>query len=90
MRSNLVVFMQGLSVAGAWAIGLFFVRFWYESRDRLFAFFGAAFWLLAASWAALGLVSPTDERRPYIYGLRLLAFLLIIVATIDKNRGQDR
>lgn len=90
MKSNAVVFLQGICAAGAWAVGLFFLRFWYESRDRLFALFGIAFWMMSASWALLGLISPTEERRPYIYILRLVAFLLIIAAIADKNRGSKR
>jgi hypothetical protein len=87
MSSNVIVFLQGICAAGAWAAGLFFLRFWFESRDRLFALFATAFWMMSVSWALLGLISPTDERRPYIYLLRLLAFLLIVVAIADKNRG---
>lgn len=86
MNPNFIVFLQGVTAAGAWAAGLFFFRFWEESRDRLFLYFGAAFWLLALSWSLLGLFSPTEEQRPYIYALRLLAFVLIIVAMIDKSR----
>lgn len=86
MTSGTVVFLQGICAAGAWAAGLFFFRFFYESRDRLFAYFGGAFWILSLSWALLGLSSPSEETRPYIYGLRLLAFALIIVAAVDKNR----
>jgi hypothetical protein len=86
MRSNAVVFLLGVSAMGAWVSGLFFLRFWYESADRLFAYFGVAFGLLGTSFALLGLINPTAETRPYIYALRLLAFVLIIVATIDKNR----
>ena len=87
MNSEHVVFLQGLSAAGAFAGGLFFFRFWRESQDRLFAFFGAAFWLLALSWTLLGLFSPTEETRPYIYAIRLVAFLLIVAAIVDKNRA---
>jgi hypothetical protein len=83
-----VVFLQGFSAAAAVIAGLLFLRFWRESHDRLFAFFGAAFWLMAASWALLGLISPTEETRPYIYLIRLAAFLLIIFAIVDKNRAQ--
>lgn len=87
MRPESVAFLQAVSATGAWVAGLFFFRFWRESHDRLFAFFGAAFWLLALSWALLGLVSPTEEGRPYIYAIRLLAFLLMIGGMIDKNRA---
>lgn len=89
MSPDYLAFLQGVSAAGAWASGLFFLRFWRESRDRLFAFFGAAFWLLALSWSLLGLFSPTEETRPYIYAIRLVAFLLIIGGIVDKNRNTN-
>ena len=85
-QANLVVFLQGISAMGALAVGLFFLRFWKDSGDRLFGFFAVAFWMLAGSWSLLAILSPTEEARPYVYALRLLAFFLIIVATIDKNR----
>jgi hypothetical protein len=87
---ELVPFLQAVAATTAWLNGLFFMRFWRESRDVLFMLFGAAFWLLALSWAALSVLSPDHETRVYIYGIRLLAFLLIIVAIIQKNRGTTR
>jgi hypothetical protein len=86
MRLALIPFLQTVSATAAVAAGLFFFRFWRESRDRLFGFFGAAFWVLALSWTLLALVNPTDETRPYIYAIRLVAFLLMIIGMIDKNR----
>jgi hypothetical protein len=56
------------------------------SRDRLFRFFSIAFWILAAHWTALGIVNPAEETRHYLYLLRLLAFAVILVGVIDKNR----
>ena len=84
--NDLIVFFQGISATGAWVAGLFFLRFWRDSRDPLFGFFGAAFWLLALSWSLLAMFSPTEEARPYIYGLRLIAFSLMIAGMIGKNR----
>jgi len=86
MNHDLLIFLQGIGSTAAWINGLFFLRFWRESRDALFAFFGAAFGLLGLSWALLALVAPTQETRPYIYGLRLVAFLLIIAGIATKNR----
>ena len=86
MRPADLAFLQGVSATGALVCGLFFLRFWRDSGDRLFLFFAAAFWLLAVSWTLLGLISPTEETRPYIYAIRLLAFLLIIAGIADKNR----
>jgi hypothetical protein len=86
MNAEHIVFLQGVAAAGAWVGGLFFLRFWRKTRDPLFAFFAGAFWLLALSWALLAMISPTEESRPYIYSLRLVAFVLIILAMVVKNR----
>ena len=86
MTPEVIVFLQGISATGAWVSGLFFLRFWRDSRDPLFGFFAAAFWLLALSWAVLALFSPTEDFRPYVYGVRLIAFTLIIAGIIVKNR----
>lgn len=84
----IIVFLQAVSATASLVAGLFFLRFWRDSSDRLFAFFGAAFCLLSLSWALLGIYSPTDESRPYIYAIRLIAFALMIVGMIDKNRSR--
>jgi uncharacterized membrane protein len=90
MRAAIIPFLQTVSATAAVAAGLFFFRFWRESGDRLFAFFGAAFVLLSLSWSLLGLFSPTEETRPYIYAIRLVAFLLMIAGMVDKNRADSR
>ncbi|HEY7215531.1 MAG TPA: DUF5985 family protein [Thermoanaerobaculia bacterium] len=83
-------FLTGIAAAGSLAVGLFFLRLWRETRDRFFAFFGGAFWVLALNWLALVWAAPADEHRHYFYLLRLAAFLLILVAILDKNRAPDR
>ena len=88
MNENLVVFLQGICAALAWAIGRVFLQFWKDHRDPLFAYFGAAFWMLALNWTLLPILGPTDEARPYVYVLRLFAFLLIIAAIVAKNRRE--
>ena len=42
--------------------GLFFLRFWKETHDRLFFFFCLAFWALALHY--LGRVYWPDEAAP--------------------------
>jgi hypothetical protein len=79
-------------VAGAIAMGylvagLFFLKFWRGVRDRLFLLFAVAFGLLAVQRVALALVADTPEAALPLYGLRLLAFLIIIIAIVDKNRS---
>jgi hypothetical protein len=82
---RLVVFLQGVSAMAAWSIAAFFLRYFRDSRDHLFAYFGSAFVLLGLSWAILSLDNPVGDASPYVYGLRLVAFLLIIAAVVQKN-----
>ena len=86
MTGDHIALLQAVTATAAAANGLFFVRFWRQSRERLFAYFGAAFAVLALSWSLLAFISPTAESRPYVYALRLFAFLLMIVAMVEKNR----
>lgn len=90
MTPLLLPFLQGFCAASAFAVGLLFYRFWRDTSDRLFAFFGTAFLLLAFSWVLLVIVPAGHEGRPYIYLVRLIAFLLIIAAIIEKNRALRR
>jgi hypothetical protein len=80
---------QAVAATAAWACGLFFFRFWRDSRDRLFAYFGTAFWLLSLSWMLLAFIGAVPESQPYIYGVRSIAFVLLIVAMIQKNRERQ-
>ena len=82
-------FFSGIAAGGALAVGLYFLRLWRETRDRFFVLFGAAFWLLALNWGVLVWVAPESEHRHYFYLFRLAAFLLIILAIVDKNRAAD-
>ena len=82
-------FLLGAVVAGCAVAGLFFLRFWRRTRDRLFVIFAIAFWTLGANWLALAFTTQ-DEVRTALYVVRLLAFLLILGGIIDKNRGGSR
>ena len=81
--------INGAVAMGCFVIGLFFLRFYRQRRDLLFALFGAAFWLMAVNHVALGLNDAAVETQLYVYVLRLFAFLLIITAIVQKNRARD-
>ncbi len=83
-------FLSGALVTLSLAVALFQLRYWRRSKDRLFAFFAAAFALMALNRVALFVLDDTSEGRTYFYLLRLLAFVLIIVAIVDKNRRARR
>ena len=78
-----------LAMSGAIA-ALFFLKFWSATRDRLFIFFFLAFLMLALNWVGLAAVQSVAESRHKVLLLRLLAFVLIIVGVIDKNRRAAR
>lgn len=82
--------LAGAIIMGYCVAGLFFLRFWKEARDRLFGIFALAFWLLAINRVALSFINEANEARSLIYILRLLAFVLILLAIIDKNRSSAK
>lgn len=87
---GLYQFLSGASMLGAWTAGVYFVRFWNKTHDRLFCMFGIAFWLMALERVVLIFVSgPHQENHSYVYLIRLVAFLIILAAIADKNRKKS-
>lgn len=86
MSTAMQQLLLGALAMGSGVAGLFFLRFWNVSRDRLFLFFALGFFVLGATWAAIGVVHPAEETRHYFYLPRLAAFVLIITGIVDKNR----
>jgi hypothetical protein len=82
----MIDFLAGANALAALAVGLYFLRFWRESRDPLFRYFAVAFWLLGLQWMGAAATSPGYELRPWLYSLRLAAHCAILVGTVEKNR----
>lgn len=80
-------FLWGAIAMASVAIAGFFLRFWRERRDPLFGWFGLAFLVLAADWVALAALRVDYPGRAYLYVVRLAAFVLILLAIVQKNRG---
>lgn len=78
--------LHGAMAMGNVVIGLFFFRFFRDRRDTLFLAFGGAFWLLAGANVALAFVDAKAEATVGMYLIRLLAFSLIILGIVKKNR----
>lgn len=85
MKDTLYPFFTGVLMLGFGVVSLFFLRFWRKSGERLFAWFSAAFFILALNQLAFALVAERHERT-WIYVLRILAFGMIIWGIVDKNR----
>jgi hypothetical protein len=82
-------FLSGAITMGFLVSAGFFARFWRKTADRLFIAFAAAFLLLALNQALAQWLGAADERVSYTYLLRVLAFILIFVAIVDKNLRQS-
>ena len=83
---TLALLTGGAIIMGYAVAAVFFLKFWRRTADNLFLAFAAAFLLLAAKpRLATGLGVPREEQSPF-YLLRLMAFLIIIVAIIGKSR----
>ena len=80
-------FLSGGSMVAALTIALFFLRYWLQTRDRLFLIFSAGFLVFGVSRLILAFLDEDDEGRIFVYGLRLIAFGLVLAAIIDKNRS---
>jgi len=69
---------------------LFFTMSWRRSGDRFFLIFALAFTLLGIERLILGILNLPESPLLSIYIVRLVAFLLIIIAIVDKNRSALR
>lgn len=81
----MIEYLSGAVTLGYIVAALFFLRFWRKTADRLFFAFAIAFVLLALNQALAQWLGAADERVGYTYLLRVLGFVLILAAIIDKN-----
>jgi hypothetical protein len=80
--------MQGALAAFSFVVAMFFARMWRRARDRFYLFFAIAFTIFAVHWCVIAGHANEHTVGPYI--TRLIAFVLIIVAIVDKNRRASR
>lgn len=79
-------FLLGATAMASLVAALFFLRFWRETGDRFFLYFAVAFGMEGLNRSVLGLSAVSQETEPFFYLVRLIAFLLILAAIVDKNR----
>jgi hypothetical protein len=83
-------FLTGAIAMGYFVAGLFFLKFWKRSQDRLFAIFAVAFFVLCVQRLAFLVIESSGEHAIFLYVIRLLAFTLILAAIVDKNRSANK
>jgi hypothetical protein len=86
----MIAFLSG-ALTLAFILGaVFFLRFWRRTRDRLFLAFSLAFVLLALNQVLAFALDVYSEPHSFIYWLRVIGFMLILLAIMDKNLGARR
>jgi hypothetical protein len=79
-------FLSGAAMMGAFVGGLFFLRFWRKTQDRLFLIFAISFFLMGLERMALAIRENDGENNVMLYLMRLSSFFLILYGIWDKNR----
>lgn len=81
----MVEFLSGAVTLAYLIAALFFLRFWRKTADRLFLAFTVAFALFALNQGLAHMLAVYNEPTSFIYALRVLGFVLILIAIVDKN-----
>ena len=79
-------FLSGVLASACLMIALTFLRFYVKSRDRLFLCFSFAFLVFAVERVFISMKHFPDERGGEVIVMRLISFLIILWAIIDKNK----
>lgn len=82
-------FLLGVIATASITAGLFFLRFWKATRDRLFLAFAAFFFIEAINRIILLGFERPNEGSPWIYLIRLLALVILLFAILQKNYGRN-
>ena len=84
--STASMMMDGATAMGSLVVALFFLRFWRNSADRFFLYFALSFLVQCAHRIYVALVLQREhDDNPLHYAIRLLAYLLILWAILEKN-----
>ena len=91
MGDQIEMMIDGLLIGIIVSLGLtasvFFIRFWYTTRDSLFIAFAVVFAVEGLSRLYVFFsVLPTD-RAPLVYSVRMVAYVFLIASIIKKNRN---
>lgn len=78
--------LMGAVAMASFVAMLFFLKFWRHTRNSFFLLFAAAFGIDAVGRVALGIIETSNENDPVAYLSRLVTFVLIVVAIVQKNR----
>ena len=88
MTQTILAMERGALAITCLIAAVFFLRYWRNTRDRFFQWFGAAFITFGLNWALVPFVG--GEHAHLVYIVRLVGFSLIIAAIVGKNTGAPK
>jgi len=80
-------FLLGIIVMAALAASGYFFRFWRQTRDLLFLGFACSFLIEGINRIGFLFVANPESGSVTLYTVRVISYLLILVAIANKNRG---
>ncbi|MEO8595440.1 MAG: DUF5985 family protein [Candidatus Solibacter sp.] len=82
-------FLLGVIATSSITAGVFFLKFWKNTRDSFFLAFAASFVLEGLNRAAVLFAPRPNGPNSWTYLIRLLSLLLILAAILRKNSGDS-
>lgn len=86
MFDNMADFIRGATMMAEAGVSLFFLKYWKETKDRLFFYFALSFCIMAISQLIVCIAKDSGEYAPIGYGIRASAFVLLLLGIFEKNR----
>lgn len=79
-------FLLGIIASTSIFAGIFFLRFWRDTRDSLFLAFALAFLIEGVNRSFRIFFAHPNEASPWVFVVRAFAFLIILAGIVNKNR----
>jgi uncharacterized membrane protein HdeD (DUF308 family) len=79
-------FLLGVIATSSVIAGIFFLRFWRDTRDSLFLAFALAFLIEGVNRSFRIFFAHPSEASPWVFVVRACAFLIILAGIVNKNR----
>lgn len=83
------LFLLGFVTACSLVAGLFFLRFWRSTRDKLFLGFALFFLIECGSNVVMLNLHHPNAGNLWVFSLRLVGTLAVLVAIMGKNTARS-
>lgn len=83
----MIEFLSGVVTSGYLVVAGILAVLWYRKPDPLFRAFTIAFLLFALNQALAAALVTTTEPTSLVYALRVLGFVIILGALVDRTTG---